>query len=82
MQNMRSMQLFITVGLSFFFFFGGIIENTQAGFITYPDDGIWEDTFNNSTSVKLTNCEVKGGEIVLAHQLCIFIIIIIVVSRV
>ena len=69
MQNMRSMQLFITVGLSFFFFFGGIIENTQAGFITYPDDGIWEDTFNNSTSVKLTNCEVKGGEIVLAQEL-------------
>jgi eukaryotic-like serine/threonine-protein kinase len=68
MQNMRSMQLFITVGLSFFFFFGGIVQNTQAGFIIYPDDGIWEDTFDNSSSVKLTNCEVKGGEIVLTEE--------------
>jgi outer membrane protein assembly factor BamB len=45
-----------------------MVQYTEAGFHTYPSDGIWEDTFENSSSVKLTNCVVKGGEIILDQE--------------
>jgi outer membrane protein assembly factor BamB len=48
---------------------GLMVQYTEAGFHTYPSDGIWEDTFENSSSINLTNCVVKGGEIVLDQKL-------------
>jgi len=68
MQKIRSMNLLITVGIIIFLMIGFIVPNVGASFVTYPTDGIWEDTFNNASSVNLTNCVVKGGEIVLDQE--------------
>src|SRR4030042_5688999 len=69
MNMMRSKQLFITAGISFFVCMGFIVQNVDASSKTYPDDGIWEDTFSNGLSLIVTNCKVKGGEIALNQEL-------------
>jgi outer membrane protein assembly factor BamB len=68
MQKIRSMNLLITIGIIISLMIGFIVPTIPAGFVTYPTDGIWEDTFNNEASLKLTNCVVKGGEIVLDQE--------------
>lgn len=68
MQMNRSMNLLITVGLSIFLLIGFIVPNTLAAVNTYPDDGIWEDSFTDASGVTLKNCTVKPGEIVLNQE--------------
>ena len=68
MHIMRSIHTLITLGISTFLLMGLLVHYTEAGSQTYPDDGIWEDTFDNSSSVDLTNCVVQGGEIVLEER--------------
>jgi outer membrane protein assembly factor BamB len=68
MKSMRSMNLSLTLGIICVLLMGFIVPNAGAGFVTYPSDGIWEDTFNDMLSVKLTNCVWKSGEIVLKQE--------------
>ncbi|PNX53248.1 MAG: hypothetical protein BV458_05470 [Thermoplasmata archaeon M9B2D] len=69
MQMKRSIKLFCTVLSIFFLGIGGIVSGAQASSITYPSDGIWEDTFKDNRSVNLTYCVVKNNEIVLAQEI-------------
>ena len=61
----RSMSLSITGGVSIFLMIGFIIPNVVAIVKTYPDDGVWEDTFTDSTNLKLTGCNLVNGMIEL-----------------
>ncbi len=65
---MRSIHTLITLGISTCLLMGLLVHYTEADYRTYPDDGIWEDTFDNSSSVDLTNCVVQGGEITLKKE--------------
>ena len=69
MHIMRSIHTLITLGISTFLLMGLLVHYTEAGYQTYPDDGIWEDTFEDRSNVTLTNCDVIGGEIVLNQTL-------------
>jgi outer membrane protein assembly factor BamB len=69
MHRMRFIHTLLTLGISSLFFTGLFVYSSHAGFQTYPDDGIWEDTFEDSGSVTLANCVVKGGEIILDQEL-------------
>jgi outer membrane protein assembly factor BamB len=69
MHRMRFIHTLLTLGISSLFLTGLFVYSSHAGFQTYPDDGIWEDTFDDNDSVTLTNCAVKGGEIVLDQEL-------------
>ncbi len=51
MHIMRSIHTLITLGISTFLLMGLLVNYTEAGFQTYPDDGVWEDTFGDRTSV-------------------------------
>ncbi|HIH00123.1 MAG TPA: PQQ-binding-like beta-propeller repeat protein [Thermoplasmata archaeon] len=65
---MRSIHTLITLGISTVLLMGLVVQYTEAGSQTYPDDGVWEDTFDNSSSVGTSNCIVQGGEIVLEKE--------------
>jgi outer membrane protein assembly factor BamB len=59
------MNLLITAGISIFLMIGFIVPNTIANTKTYPYDGVWEDTFQDSTNLSLTRCNRVNGTIEL-----------------
>jgi outer membrane protein assembly factor BamB len=59
------MNLSITGGIIIFLMIGFIVPSTVAIAKTYPDDGVWEDTFEDSTNLKLTGCNLVNGTIEL-----------------
>jgi outer membrane protein assembly factor BamB len=65
MQTTRPMNLLIVGGIIIVLMMGFIVPNSIADIITYPDDGVWEDTFDDNSALLLKNCEVKNKEIVL-----------------
>ncbi len=69
MHIMRSIPTLSTLGISFLLLIGFFIPHVISDPIVYSDDGIWEDSFDNSSSVDVTNCVVQGGEIVLNQTL-------------
>jgi len=62
---MRSMYLSITVGIIISLMIGFIVPSAVAMVKTYPDDGIWEDTFEDSTNLNLPGCNLVNGGIEL-----------------
>ena len=68
MHRMRFIHTLLILGISSLFLTGLFVYSSHAGFQTYPDDGIWEDTFEDSGSVTVKNCIVKGGEIILNQE--------------
>jgi outer membrane protein assembly factor BamB len=65
MRTTRSMTLSITGGIIVFLMIGFIVPSTVAIPNKYPDDGVWEDTFQDSTNLTLTNCNLVNGTIEL-----------------
>ncbi len=65
MQKMHSMNLSITVGIIIFLMMGFIVPSSVAVIKVYPDDGIWEDTFDDSTNLYLPGCNRVNGAIEL-----------------
>ncbi len=65
MQTKHSISLFCTIWIIFLLIIGLIVPSVPSSSITYPTDGIWEDTFNDDRSVDLTYCVVKNNEIIL-----------------
>jgi len=72
MRTTRSMNLSITGGIIIFLMIGFIVPSTVAIVKTYPDDGVWEDTFKDSTNLKLTDCNLVNGSIELKKGLSHF----------
>lgn len=68
MQIKRSIQVVCTTGIVFLLLMGFLIPETRASAHTIPDDGIWEDTFSDNSSVSLKNCVVKSNHIVLEQE--------------
>ncbi|MCX6664285.1 MAG: PQQ-binding-like beta-propeller repeat protein [Euryarchaeota archaeon] len=65
MHTTHSMNLSITGGIIMILVIGFIVPSTVAIAKTYPDDGVWEDTFEDSTNLKLTGCNFVNGTIEL-----------------
>jgi outer membrane protein assembly factor BamB len=68
MQIKHSIHVVCTAGIILLLMLGFIIPETRASAHIYPDDGIWEDTFSDSSSVDLSNCIVKDDQIVLKQE--------------
>jgi hypothetical protein len=68
MHNMRSVHTLITLGISSILLLGFFMPTSVATPNIYPEDGIWEDSFEDESNVTLTNCVISGGEIVLNQE--------------
>jgi PQQ-like domain len=68
MSIMRSLPTLITLGISTLLLMGLVLPPAEASSQVYPDN-IWEDTFDDSTDVTLSNCDIVGGAIVLNQTL-------------
>jgi outer membrane protein assembly factor BamB len=65
MHTTRSMNLLITGGIIIFLMIGFIVPSTVAIVKTYPDDGVWEDSFEDSTNLNLPGCNLVNSAIEL-----------------
>jgi len=65
MQKIRSINLSITVGIISFLMIGFIIPSVAAFVKPYPEDGVWEDTFEDSTNLKHPGCNLVNGGVEL-----------------
>jgi len=65
MQTIRSMNLSITGGIIIFLMIGFIVPGSVAIAKVYPDDGVWEDTFEDSTNLNLHGCNLVNDAIEL-----------------
>jgi hypothetical protein len=72
MQTMHSMKLLITIGIIITLVMGFIVPNAMAIPKVYPDDGIWVDTFDDATDLKLTDTSLVNGAIELKKGLTEF----------
>lgn len=68
MKTMRLMNRVLVGGIIVSLMVGFIVPSSLAAASTYPDDGVWEDTFDDTTGLLLMNCEVKNKEIVLKQD--------------
>ena len=65
MHTKHLMNLSITGGIIIFLMIGFIVPSAMAGAKTYPDDGVWEDTFKDSTNLNLPGCNLVNEAIEL-----------------
>jgi outer membrane protein assembly factor BamB len=68
MKTMRPMNLVLSGGIIVLVLIGFIVPDSLLAATPYPEDGVWEDSFDDTTNLALKNCEVKNKEIVLKQE--------------